>query len=461
MQSFNSKDFGENFAWGTAVSAYQTEGAAAADGKGPSIWDSFCARRGKISGGDTGSTACDFYHLWQQDVALLQQLNIKNFRFSLSWPRLLPQGSGSVNQKGIDFYNRLIDRLLEAGITPWATLYHWDLPQALEDKGGWTNRQIVDWFSDYTRLCARHFGDRVQHWMVLNEPLAFTGAGHFLGIHAPGRRWLKNFLPAVHHATLCQAAGGRILRQLCPQAQIGTTYSGSWVEPLRQNNSKDIAAARQTDALLNRLFLEPGLGLGYPLQELPFLQRLDQYMLAGDEALLPFSFDFVGLQLYTREMVRHSFWVPLMQARLVSARKRGVPKTEMDWEVYPPALYHMLMQYSRYKGIKKIIITENGAAFADTLANSRVQDSQRQQYLQEHLCQLLRARSAGAPVEGYFVWSFLDNFEWAEGYRPRFGLVHVDYATQKRTVKDSGLWYSHFLTNKASATTENKQPLTF
>ncbi|AHM61430.1 beta-galactosidase [Flammeovirgaceae bacterium 311] len=461
MQEYSRKDFGSAFVWGTAISAYQTEGAAAADGKGPSIWDHFCTRKGKIAGGDTGNTASNFYQLWQQDVALLQSLNIPNFRFSISWPRVLPQGSGTVNQKGLDFYDRLIDRLLEAGINPWVTLYHWDLPQALEEKGGWTNRQVVDWFSDFTSLCARRFGDRVNHWMVLNEPLAFTGAGHFLGIHAPGRRWLKNFLPAVHHAALCQAAGGRILRQLCPQAQIGSTFSGSWVEPLRPWYPKDVAAAQRTDALLNRLFLEPALGLGYPLQALPFLQRLDKYLLPGDEQLLPFDFDFIGLQLYTREIVRYSFWVPLLQARLVSAAKRAVPGTEMNWEVHPPALYHMLMQYSRYKGIKKIIITENGAAFADKLVNGRVQDTRRQQYLQEHLDQLLKARQAGAPVAGYFVWSFLDNFEWAEGYRPRFGLVYVDYATQKRTVKDSGLWYSRFLAEGASSATESKQPHTF
>ena len=222
-----------------------------------------------------------------------------------------------------------------------------------------------------------------------------------------------------------------------------------------------MAAAQRADALLNRLFLEPSLGLGYPLQDLSFLRRLEQYMLPGDEALLAFSFDFIGLQLYTREMVRHSFWVPLLQARLVAAAKRGVPLTEMGWEVYPPALYHMLMRYSRYQGIKKIIITENGAAFADTLANGRVRDPLRQQYLQEHLQQVLNARRAGAPVVGYFVWSFLDNFEWAEGYRPRFGLVHVDYSTQKRIVKDSGLWYSRFLRDKASSAAETKQPSAF
>ena len=217
MQEFSRKDFGDSFAWGAAISAYQTEGAAAADGKGLSIWDSFCTRKGKVADGDSGSTASNFYHHWQQDVGLLQQLNIPNFRFSISWPRVLPNGTGSVNYKGIDFYDRLIDRLLSLGIEPWVTLYHWDLPQALEGRGGWTNRGIVDWFSEYTSLCAHQFGDRVKHWMVLNEPLAFTGAGHFLGIHAPGRRWLKNFLPAVHHAALCQAAGGAHLKAALPR----------------------------------------------------------------------------------------------------------------------------------------------------------------------------------------------------------------------------------------------------
>lgn len=464
MQAYSRADFGDRFTWGTSVSAYQIEGAAEADGKGLSVWDTFCTRKGKIAGGETGHTASNFYQRWQEDLGLLQTLGIPHFRFSLSWPRLLPHGTGKPNQKGLDFYDRLIDRLLVLGITPWVTLYHWDHPQALEEKGGWTSRQMLGWFEDYVSLCARQYGDRVKHWMVLNEPLAFTGAGHFLGIHAPGRRWLGNFLPAVHHAALCQAAGGRILRQLCPDAQVGTTFSANWVEPLRFHHAKDSAAASRADALLNRLFLEPSLGLGYPMEALPFLQRLERWMLPGDESLLPFDFDFVGLQLYTREVVRHSFWVPLLQARLVSAKKRRVPHTEMGWEVHPPSLYHMLKKWSGYRGIKKIIITENGAAFQDKLQGGVVADPRRQQYLQQHIGQVLRAKQEGVPVAGYFVWSFLDNFEWAEGYRPRFGLVHVNYQTQQRTIKDSGHWYSQFLQQTPSSVSaalyraEIKQP---
>jgi len=436
--------FGDAFAWGVATAAYQIEGAYNLDGKGPSIWDVFSARKGKIKQNQNGRQACDFYHRYPQDVALMQSLAIPNFRFSLSWSRLLPQGYGAVNQAGIDFYNRLIDQCLEHGIQPWLTLYHWDLPQALELQGGWARRDIVGWFADYAALCAKSFGDRVGHWMVLNEPMVFTGAGYFMGVHAPGRRGFGAFVPAVHHAALCQAEGARVLKDLLPRAEVGTTFSCSHVEPLRPNE-KDRQAARRVDALLNRLFVEPALGLGYPLDELRFMHRIEKYMFPGDEAKLRYDFDFIGIQNYTREVVKHSCWIPFLQARLVPPQKRGVPHTRMNWEVYPEGIYHLLHKYGQYKGIRKIIVTENGAAFADELIGGQVHDPLRVDFLQSYLLQVLRARQEGAPVEGYFVWSFLDNFEWAEGYTPRFGLVHVNYESQQRTVKSSGYWYRDFL----------------
>ncbi|MBC5993996.1 GH1 family beta-glucosidase [Pontibacter cellulosilyticus] len=437
-------DFGDNFDWGVATAAYQIEGAHDIADKGASIWDVFTNKKGKVKQNHHGQIACDFFNRYPDDLMLMRELAIPNFRFSLSWSRLIPNGTGKISQHGIDYYNRLIDHCLELGITPWVTLYHWDLPQELEKRGGWPNRDIVSWFSEYAALCANSFGDRVNHWMVLNEPMVFTGAGYFLGVHAPGRRGFGSFIPAVHHTALCQAEGGRILKSILPHAEVGTTISCSHVEPLQQCD-KDIKAAHRVDALLNRLFLEPALGLGYPLDDLKFMRRIEKYIKPDDEALLPFDFDFIGIQNYTREVVKYSFWTPFLQANLVPAKKRNVPYTLMNWEVYPEGIYHLLHKFSRYKNIRKLIITENGAAFPDELKDGQVNDQERLNYLQRYLQQVLRAKQEGANVQGYFVWSFLDNFEWAEGYDPRFGLVHVDYETQQRTIKESGLWYRDFL----------------
>ena len=438
------KDFGDAFVWGVSSAAFQTEGAYRADGKGYSIWDKFTEKKGKIYRNQHARVACDFYHRYPEDLQLMRKLGIRHFRFSISWPRILPQGIGSINQAGLDYYKKLIDQCLDLGITPWITLYHWDLPLALEEKGGWTHRDIVQWFTQYVDCVSRALGDRVQYWMVLNEPMVFTGAGYFLGIHAPGKRGMKSFLPSVHHASLCQAEGGRVLRYNCPKAKIGTTFSCSLVEPYKQR-MRDLRGAERVDALLNRLFIEPSLGMGYPLDKLPKLGQLERYMQDGDESRLVFDFDFYGLQNYTREIIRHAWLMPYIRARPIAATKRQVPFTLMDWEVYPPAIYGVLKQfYERYQ-LKKIIITENGAAFEDQVRDGRVQDPRRVDFLQQYIAQCLRAKQEGVPLEGYFVWTFTDNFEWAEGYKPTFGLIHVDFTTQQRTPKDSALWYARLI----------------
>jgi len=438
-------DFGNDFVWGVATAAYQIEGAKDADGKGESIWDRFTNKTGKIYGGHTGNTACDFYHRYPEDVAIMKSLNLGVHRFSLAWSRLLPQGTGHVNQAGIDYYNRLIDAHLEAGVQPWLTLYHWDLPQALEDKGGWTNRDILGWFAEYCDLATRAFGDRVKHWMVLNEPLAYCGAGYFMGIHAPGRKNLFSFLKAVHHSTLCQADGGRIVRANVPDAEVGTTFSCSHVEPV-DNTWLHRGAARRFDAIINRLFIEPAFGLSYPFDAMPILDNIFRYYEYNDENRMKFDFDFIGLQNYTREKVRFSFLAPFIWANIHEAKNRGVKTTEMGWEVYPEGIYHLLHKFAAYDPKKKIYVTENGAAFPDTVTpDGRVHDPDRTQFLQDYLAQVLRAQREGVNVQGYLVWSYCDNFEWAEGYRTRFGLVHVDFDTQQRIIKDSGLWMRDFL----------------
>jgi beta-glucosidase len=446
----NRESFGDEFHWGVSTAAYQIEGAHEADGKGPSIWDGFTQVKKKIHQNQHGKTACDFYNLYPGDIQLLNQMQIPNFRFSIAWSRIFPEGTGKVNQAGVDYYERLINECLAKGIQPWVTLYHWDLPQALEKKGGWTNREILHWFEYYVSFCVKQFGDRVIRWMILNEPMVFTGAGYFLGVHAPGKKGLTPFLSAVHHAALCQAAGGRIVRSLQSNALVGTTFSYSHIEPWR-NNELDCAAAKKTDTLLNRLFIEPLLGMGYPVRDLKILQRLEKFHRDGDEKKLAFDMDFVGLQNYTREIVRHSYFMPFIKARIIKAGKRKVERTQMNWEVYPPSIYHAIMRWSNYKNLKEIIVTENGAAFEDQNINGVVHDPKRKEYLQNHIAQVLLSKKAGARVNGYFVWTFLDNFEWAEGYHPKFGLVHVNFDTQERIVKDSGIWYANFLANKKSA----------
>lgn len=442
----NASDFGEDFIWGVSTAAYQIEGAHDLHGKGPSIWDKFTATPKTILNGDNANVSCDFYHRYKEDILLMKSMNIDNYRFSISWPRVLPNGTGAINKAGIQFYNDVINFCLDQNITPWVTLYHWDLPQTLEEKGGWTNRDILNWFSEFTKVCANAFGDRVKNWMVLNEPMVFTGAGYFLGVHAPGKKGLKNFLPAAHHAVLCQAEGGRLLRKLVPKAHIGTTFSCSQITPYR-NNKRDRKTAVQVDALLNRLFIEPALGLGYPINEAPVLKKLQPYIQSTDMEDCQFNFDFIGIQNYTREKVKYSLFVPYIKAKIVKASKRNVQTTLMDWEVYPPSIYNMIKKYNDYPQIKKIIITENGAAFKDTMFEKKIDDTQRKDFLKRYLGQVLKAKQEGLNIHGYFVWTFTDNFEWAEGYHPRFGLVHIDFKTLKRTIKESGKWFSNFLSS--------------
>ena len=444
---YTRADFGPHFHWGAACAAYQVEGAWQADGKGPSIWDEFTQRPRAIANRENAQIGTDFYHRYPHDLDLAQAMGLTDFRFSVAWARVLPAGTGAVNQRGLDFYDRLVDACLARNLTPWLTVYHWDLPLALQRRGGWTNRAVVGWLTDYAQVLAGRLGDRVPHWMVLNEPMAVVGAGHLLGVHAPGRRSLPAFLAAAHHAALAQAEGGRALRATLPgTARLGTTFSCAYLTPARPGYQPSEAATRRADALLNRFFAEPLLGLGYPTAELPALGwLLGRYHRPGDEALLRFDFDFWGIQNYTREVVRAAPWVPLLGAALVPAARRGVPLTDMGWEVLPESVYWMLRQYAAYPGAPELIVTESGIALADQPEAGRVADAGRRAYLQAVLGQVLRARREGVRVNGFFYWSLTDNFEWAEGYRPRFGLVHVDYATQERILKDSGRWYGEFL----------------
>jgi len=440
---FVKDDFGIDFKWGVAAAAYQTEGAWNTDGKGESIWDHFSRIPGKIERGENADVAADFYHRYAEDIDLIKSMNFKVFRFSTSWPRIIPSGTGEINRKGLDFYHKVIDKCLSVGIEPWITLYHWDLPQALEEQGGWANRKIIDWFSEYANVVTREYGSKVKNWMVMNEQIAFTGAGYMQGIFAPGRKSLKAFMRSVHYSVLCNAEGGRIVRRNVPGANIGTTFANTYIEPVDEKK-KNFEATARMDAIMNRLFIEPCLGLGYPEDTVPILKKMRSLYEQGDEERMIFDFDFIGVQYYFRTIAKKSL-MPGMRAKEIPASKRGVPANEMEGEVYPDGLYHILKKYSSYKGIRNLIVTENGTCVPDKLDFGSVHDLERIEYFKAHLAALLKAKGEGVNVTGYFVWSPTDNFEWDKGFRTRFGLVYVDFQTLNRYIKDSGLWFREFL----------------
>jgi beta-glucosidase len=440
---FVKADFGPGFLWGVAASAYQTEGAWNLDGKSESNWDHFSRIPGKIERGENADVAADFYHRYAEDIDLIKSMNFNVFRFSMSWPRILPDGTGTINRKGIDFYHKVINKCLSVGIEPWITIFHWDMPEVLEAQGGWANRKIIDWFSEYADVVTKEFGSKVRNWMVMNEQLSFTGNGYMEGVFAPGRKSLKAFMKSVHYSVLANAEGGRIIRRNVPNANIGTTFANTWVEPI-DDKKKNIKAAARMDAIMNRLFIEPCLGMGYPERTVPILKKMRSLYEEGDEARMAFDFDFIGVQYYFRTIAKKSI-MPGMRAKEIPASKRSVPANEMEGEIYPEGLYRILKQYSCYKGVKNLIVTENGTCVPDILDNGRVHDSKRIEFFKDHLEAVLKAKREGINVNGYFVWSPTDNFEWDKGYRTRFGLIYVDFNTLKRYIKDSGLWFMEFL----------------
>ncbi|MCS7068019.1 MAG: GH1 family beta-glucosidase [Meiothermus sp.] len=434
-------DFPSDFTWGTATAAYQIEGAVHADGRGPSIWDTFSHTPGKVRGGDTGDVACDHYHRYLEDIRLMKELGVNAYRFSVAWPRILPEGRGLPNPKGLGFYDRLVDALLAQGLTPWITLYHWDLPQALEDQGGWPARQTAYAFAEYAGLLSRHLGDRVKHWITLNEPWCSAHLGYLAGVHAPGQQDLGLAVRASHHLLLAHGLAVPLIRQNAPGAQVGITLNLSPAHPASPDPA-DVAAARRFDGFQNRWYLEPLFGLGYPQDMLALYGEVAPPVRSGDLETIATPTDFLGVNYYTRTVVRNSTLGPYR----FQAVQVGEERTAMDWEVYPEGLAELLLRLSREYRPKALYITENGAAYPDEPGPSgEVHDPQRIRYLERHLAQSLEALREGAPLKGYFVWSLLDNFEWAEGYSRRFGLVYVDYATQQRRLKASGRWFRDFL----------------
>lgn len=433
--------FPEHFRWGVATASYQVEGAANEDGRGESIWDRFSATPGKVQNNDTGLVACDHYHRYREDVRLMRELGVNAYRFSIAWPRILPTGRGRVNPAGLDFYDRLVDTLLDAGIESYVTLYHWDLPQALQDEvGGWGSRETSQAFADYADVVSRRLGDRVLNWITLNEPYVSSFESHETGRLAPGLKDSRLAWQTSHHLLLAHGLAVPILRANGgPQTRVGITLS---LTPTyaATDSPEDQLAAKLVDGKLNRWFLDPVFKGSYPsdLQEL--LGDMAPTTAAGDTEIIASPLDFLGVNNYFRAVIwQGQGGIP---AGIKQVRPESEEYTDMGWEIYPRGIYDMLLRLHQEYSIPRYFITENGAAFPDTISeDGRVHDPRRVKFLHDYLFQVHAAIADGVPVAGYFAWSLMDNFEWAMGYSKRFGLLYIDYPSQRRIIKDSGYWY--------------------
>jgi beta-glucosidase len=439
-----SPTFPRDFVWGAATASYQIEGAANEDGRGESVWDRFAATPGKVRNGDSGAIACDFYHRYSDDIRLMRELGIDAFRFSIAWPRVLPEGRGAVNQKGLDFYDRLVDELLANGITPFATLFHWDTPQVLDEEGGWPSRGIIEPFCEYVEAVSARLGDRVQHWITHNEPWVVAWVGHGWGHHAPGRTSDKEALATAHHLLLSHGRAVEILRRNSPEAAVGITLNLDYVYAAGTDPA-DGEAVRWVDGLHNRWFLDPIFKGKYPDDMLEAWAESLPEIRDGDLETIAAPIDFLGVNNYTS---------PLVAAdgdggRSQIVRRADVDRTDMGWEVVPDGLHDLLVRLDREYGPQAIYVTENGCAYADVRGHDgQVEDPERQAYLDAYISAAGRAIAAGVPLRGYFTWSLLDNFEWAWGYWKRFGLIYVDYATLERVPKGSFYWYRDFIASQ-------------
>ncbi|MBC8100872.1 MAG: beta-glucosidase [Armatimonadetes bacterium] len=433
--------FPKQFAWGTATSSYQIEGGGLDYGRSETIWDRFARTPGKVANGDTGDVACDHIHRYRDDIQLMRTMGVDVYRFSIAWARIFPAGTGAVNQPGLDFYSSVVDTLLEVGITPYVTLYHWDLPQALQDRGGWENPDSIGWYTDYTDLVTRTLGDRVTHWITHNEPYVIAMLGNLTGLHAPGKQDPAAAYAVAHHVLLSHGAAVPVIRRNVAQAQVGITLDQTYSYPY-SNRHEDRMAARRFAAFHNDWFLDPVFRGTYPadlvkhLEPTGALAKVDVSAIAGAHVPL----DFLGINYYTRNIIAHDASDPLLQISYHHMPDKD--HTAMGWEVYPDGLLHTLVYLHNAYNPPAIYITENGCAYTDPApADGVVQDPERTRYVQLHLDAVSQAIDLGVPVAGYFAWSFMDNFEWAEGYDKRFGLYHVDFETQQRTPKASALYY--------------------
>lgn len=454
--------FPNQFVWGAATSSYQIEGAWNEDGKGESIWDRFTHTPGHVIDGTTGDVACDHYHRWPEDIVLMGTLGLQAYRFSIAWPRILPNGHGRVNQAGLDFYSRLVDGLLSAGITPFVTLYHWDLPQALQDTGGWPARTTAEAFVEYADVVSRHLGDRVKNWITHNEPWCASILSHQIGEHAPGWRDTAAAVRAAHHVLLSHGWAVPVIRANSPGSEVGITLNFEAKEPA-STSPTDVNKARIEDGTYNRWFVSALYGRHYPADIVahyePFFPQGMDFIQPGDFEIIAAPIDFLGVNYYTRSIVRDDS----DRNNLSPTRSPDHPTTDMysgtenpvAWEVYPEGLYNLLNRLQFEYGPAKIYITENGASYGDGPdAMGHIADIRRLNYLRDHFIAAWRAMQNGVPLAGFFVWSLMDNFEWAKGYLQRFGIVWVDYETQRRVPKNSALWYRDVIANHGFESTD-------
>jgi beta-glucosidase len=430
--------FPANFIWGTSTASYQVEGAVSEDGRSSSIWDTFSHTPGMVRHGHTGDVACDQYHRYREDVALMRELGASAYRFSLAWPRIQPGGSGRVNRAGIDYYKRLIESLREAGISPVATLYHWDLPQELQDGGGWNNRDTAERFADYAGLCFEELGDVVDQWITLNEPFCTSILGHLYGVHAPGIQDRPTAYRAIHHLHIAHALAVQRFRRESYAAQIGISLNLSTPRPATSRSEDHEAADRAAD-LQTRMFLDPLLGKGYPQRHLDAYPEVRMPIEQGDMELIAEPIDFLGLNYYTEAAVTADAEHPEGFREVPQHH----PQTEMEWYVVPRGLYRHLHWVHEHASSLPLYITENGCALPDELSQdgTACHDPGRIAYLRDHFEACMQAIEDGVPLRGYFLWSFIDNFEWAFGYSKRFGIVYCDYVNNRRVPKDSFFFY--------------------
>ncbi len=435
----SSLSFPSGFLWGTATAAYQIEGAVSVDGRGESIWDRFAHTPGKTRNGETGDMACDHYRRWRDDIAMMRDLGVNAYRFSIAWPRVVPNGTGATNQAGLGFYDRLVDTLLEAGITPFPTLYHWDLPQSLEDAGGWANRQTAYAFASYVANVGERLGDRVHDWWTINEPWCVAELGYRTGTHAPGRTDPAAAAAATHHVLLAHGLGMSAMRAAAPQCRLGIAVNAD-DHISRSAHPGDIAAAELAHAVNTRLYLDPVLRGEYPTSAVAHRRWNQAEVRPGDMEIISAPMDHLGVNYYTRRISHDPKVVDA--ARPQPIVQPDLPQTTMGWEIYADGLRDVLVRFNNDYDLPPTYITESGVAFADEVVDGAIHDEDRRRYLEDHFAAAAEALAAGVPLRGYFIWTLLDNFEWQHGYGQRFGLVYTDYASQRRIIKDSGHWFA-------------------
>ncbi|MGP4041519.1 GH1 family beta-glucosidase [Gracilibacillus sp. D59] len=437
--------FPKDMKWGTATASYQIEGAANEGGRGVSIWDTFSKTPGNVVNGDNGDVACDSYHRYEEDVELMKDLGIDVYRFSVAWPRIFPNGTGEVNQEGLDYYHRLVDKLLENGIEPMCTLYHWDLPQALQDKGGWNNRETIDAFVEYAELMFKEFSGKIKKWLTLNEPWCISFLSNFIGVHAPGNQDLQLATQISHHLLVAHGKTVQKFRELGNDGEIGFAPNTTWLEPY-SNRQEDIDACNREIAWYIEWFMDPVFKGTYPEFMVNWFKKkgVELDIEDGDMETINQPVDFLGINYYTGHVARYKENEGLLDWEMV---EMNYDRTDIGWPIFPEGFYQVLMRIKDSYGDIPIYITENGSCYNDEPENGSVEDSGRINYLEQHLTALSRAIASGVNIKGYITWSLMDNFEWAEGYTMRFGIVHVNYRTLERTKKDSFYWYKQTIAN--------------